>query len=682
MRNGILIQRFIWSCLTLFIFCISSTQSHGQELKTYLKYENDKLLIRWNPESPQIWENGLKSGYVVEKFQEGNLVYTSEVIKAEPFKIVDSTPDDSETNEFLHVCLVHIDKVDQAMLNEEFPSSKYSKEDILDVRYELSNYLQNSDFKLTLYAGLGYQDDSVISGVDYTYKISSPEGLFDEVSLSFNSAKYTKPILPELTAKWDNQRAYLKWNTVDYKLNFYGWKLFISEDGFNYQLTDSTIMVNLSDTSQNELFHYFEEEIIVDENEKMYHFRLQGFDHFGGKTDYYSEVSGKASQGIGLSPVIKKITQNSDNTCTMEWSILDRFKDKVKEYRLYAGPSWDGPYVVDTVGLSPMTNKLTREIIYTATYWRIVAIDQEGKEFSSFPKMIMSIDTIAPAVPANIESSIDSNGIVQLTWDQNYEEDFIGYKVFYTHDTLHPYLLDHDQYVEKSEYSDTLFLKTYKKYTYYKIISVDGRNNRSDYSEIVVVKKPDILAPVSPNFRDISNYEGQVILEWNNSSSPDVLSCQLYRKKVKSTDQWELLDEWNVSDTVVVSFVDSTLIPEISYAYLMTATDEDGNVSDPSDPVVGEAFKTLASFPVNSFEVIKSEDDNLIKWDFDFKEIFEVWIYKRVEGEKPRLLRKVEPPVLEFLEKGIDPDLKSKYFLQIYFNNGRTSDYSLEKEAK
>lgn len=669
---------FILLCLT----CGITSQGIGQEVQTYVKFDDGKLWIRWNPTKAETWEKGLQQGYYIEKYEENQLLFKSELIKPQPFKDIETTDDGSEVNEYLHTSLIHFDELDPKLIEEEFPSDVYSAKDVLNLRYSLSNYLQNNDFAFSLYAGLAYEDNDIKGAVNYSYLIYSAANLFEPVRVDFNTSKYSKPELPELRAKWNNRRAYLKWNTRDYRNEFFGWKTYISVDSLNYTLTDSSVMMNVMDTSTNVIFHDFEQEVIVGENDTKYFFRLQGFDYFGGSSEYYSEVSGIPSEGIAFSPIIDKATQNPDNTCKLEWIILDKFKDKVKEYRLYAGPTWDGPYVLDTMGISPDTRSIEREIVYNATYWRIAAVDDQGKEFSSFPKLIMSIDTIPPAVPINIESSIDSNGIVKLAWEPNDEEDFIGYKVFYTHDTLHPFILDHERYIEKPSYTDTLFLNTYKKYTYYKIISVDKRNNRSNFSEVIVVRKPDKIPPVEPNFSEITNYEGQVIVKWNKSASPDVASYQIYRKQLDSSDRWRQLKEWFATDSLVPIYVDTMMTEEIEYAYILTATDEDGNVSAPSDPVVGRAIKTLKNFPINDFKVFKRSKSNWITWDFPLEGVFEIWLYRRVEGQKPRLLSKFEPPVKEYLDTRLVKDKRIGYFMTVYFDDGRSSNYSIEKEAE
>ena len=71
-----------------------------------------------------------------------------------------------------------------------------------------------------------------------------------------------------------------------------------------------------------------------------------------------------------------------------------------------------------------------RPLPYEDNYFRIAAVDINGKEHSSFPMLVTHLDTLAPEIPQNLKGSIDSLGIVHLSWSKNYEKDFYGYKVF------------------------------------------------------------------------------------------------------------------------------------------------------------------------------------------------------------------------------------------------------------
>lgn len=659
------------------IVLIMSWISGTCQVDIYHKYDDGKLMIRWNPTDPYIWERAHSTGYTITKYKDGEQIRTT-AIKAADYQEKEMFTDDSYY-EFIINQAIYIENVDPAIVEETYPKDSYTDARILRSRYEVTNYLQHADFGLSMYAGLGFQDTDLDNRASYKYVLKSVANLFEPVTLTFSINDYQPPVVPELMSDWDNRRALLKWNTAEYRPWFYGYMIHMSTDDVNYSPIDDNVYVNLMDTIAD--FQFYEKEVIVDENDKTYYFRLLGHDYFGGVSKHFTQVSGKASEGIAFCPIIHKAEQKVDNTCDIKWSMMDKFLPLVKSYNLYAAPSWEGPYLLDTAGIAPTATSINREIVFGANYWRLAAVDEAGEEHSSFPKLVMSRDTIAPATPTNIVANIDSNGIVNLTWDPNDEEDFIGYKVFYTHDTLLEYVLDHLEYVEEPKHTDTLFLRTYQKYTYYKIISVDARNNRSPYSDIIAVKKPDILPPVEPNFTHGDNLKGRVVLQWNSSSSPDVMSEQLYRKPLKSDDGWRLLKEWKTEDFEGI-YIDSLLEPKITYAYILTAKDEDGNTSIPSRPITGEIIKSYDDFPIDNFSVTKEKKFNRISWTYPKQDVFEIWIYKIEDEEKPRLLRKLAPSKTSFDDPIIKKRSEYQYFLRVYFNEGEKTNYSIKKKPQ
>src|SRR5690606_22266208 len=119
-------------------------------------------------------------------------------------------------------------------------------------------------------------------------------------------------------------------------------------------------------------------------------YRLYAHDYFGHRASNFSEQSGKGSPEIGLSPVLDQSEQLKDNSVHLKWSIMPEFENLVESWKIYVGTGWDGPYVPDTMGLTPKTRELRRRIPFDAAYFRVVAVDKSGKEHSSFPKLVMS----------------------------------------------------------------------------------------------------------------------------------------------------------------------------------------------------------------------------------------------------------------------------------------------------
>ena len=71
---------------------------------------------------------------------------------------------------------------------------------------------------------------------------------------------------------------------------------------------------------------------------------------------------------------------------------------------------------------------------------------------------------------------------------------------------------------------------------------MDRRYNMSQPSEILELTKPDVVPPTMPVFKSYNILNGNVVLEWANSSSTDVAGHYIYRKGEKDVN-WNLVHQ-------------------------------------------------------------------------------------------------------------------------------------------
>ena len=105
-----------------------------------------------------------------------------------------------------------------------------------------------------------------------------------------------------------------------------------SVEGGPFQPLDSVPIMNLYDTSTNEIFHQIEVKDILDDNNKVYTYRLRGLDYFGDTTFNYLDVSGTGKMEIGLSPMFTESNQLESNEVVLKWKLLDPFRNLVKSF--------------------------------------------------------------------------------------------------------------------------------------------------------------------------------------------------------------------------------------------------------------------------------------------------------------------------------------------------------------
>lgn len=674
---------FIIRYISVLLFLCMTLVSFGQDqLRVYTKYSDDTLLVRWKPLDPAVWGELLPQGYIVRRYENSIGDNYAEYRIKHNFS---GLPDflDDEDPLFLISRIINIHLVDQADFDETFPKDEYSDEDVLLARSEILNHLLHRSFQYTLDAGLGFMDTSVRENTDYIYRIF---GNFPNDSLvlldefTFNTKNNEPPPVVTLNAGWSDRKVELVWTTMLGKEYYYGYSIEKSFDGEYFFPYDSSIIVNPYDTSALEVHNLMAVTDYLPSNDTTVYYRLYFHDYFGAKSENYSEVAGTGVDVIGLSPLLHTIRQAKGNKAHLKWSILPKFEHLVHSWRIYVGEQWEGPYFPDSTDIHSDEREALRPIPFKAAYYRVVAVDTFGMEHSSFPQLVVSLDTIAPEVPVNLTYEIDTSGILLLKWDMNQEDDFLGYKVFSSYDSLGQYILRHDYFIPESMFRDTIGLYTETRYVYYKIIAVDDRNNRSEFSEILKIPIPDILPPIQPRFHTFEPQKGKIALAWHPSESEDVVKQSLYRRQAGNDVHWNLVKEWMLPD-IDTSYYDADVIPLVDYSYILKVTDITALVSEPSEHVTVYAFPDYDNFPIDSFEIDVSAADCKIRINFDFPmgNIYELALYKGAEGNKESLFKTFHQPVSIFCDNKVEEGKKYSYRLRIIFKDGTKSKFSQRK---
>jgi fibronectin type 3 domain-containing protein len=101
-------------------------------------------------------------------------------------------------------------------------------------------------------------------------------------------------------------------------------------------------------------------------------------------------------------------------------------------------------------------------------------------------------------------------------------------------------------------------------------------------SNEVCVERRDTTAPATPAGLALLPRSGGLEVLWSPSSEPDLAGYRVYRET--SGQPRRRLAEAGTDKT---SFVDETAAKGVTYRYTVTAFDQSGNESEPTDPVEG-----------------------------------------------------------------------------------------------
>ena len=220
-------------------------------------------------------------------------------------------------------------------------------------------------------------------------------------------------------------------------------------------------------------------------------------------------------------------------------------------------------------------------------------------------------------------------GAVKLSWHQGKENDIEGYRIYRANakdQTFNPI----SSTIPDTLFQDTITLNTLTKHIYYKIVAVDKNKNNSPYSDVLELKRPDIVPPVSPVIDNFQSGDKSMEIRWICSSSEDVVKQILYRR-IKD-QEWQPIAQL----TQKINFYRDTLVERNKwYEYSLEAVDEAGLHSDKSFPLNVKVFDSGIRPEIQNFNVIKSPDGKSLQlsWKYPEKGDYHFVIYRSLDGK-------------------------------------------------
>jgi fibronectin type 3 domain-containing protein len=288
-----------------------------------------------------------------------------------------------------------------------------------------------------------------------------------------------------------------------------------------------------------------------------------------------------------------------NTVAVIEWTQQDRPAD-LQGYRVERSLRSEGPYLPLHDGILPaFADKYADTAATTQAPWyQVVVLDTAGNESASLPAYVELIDTLPPSRPIGVIGFMDSTGRVLLTWHRGTEADLYGYRVLMANDSTHDFSQATNLILQDTVYMDSVEMRTTTPAVYYKVVAVDSRQYHSEASEICVIKRPDIIAPVSPTVRDVVVGDVAVMISFERSPSEDVQFHVLER--AGTDDRWRVVDTTTAENSV---FVDTTAPARMQHRYRVVAIDTSGLRSNPSTEVTARPYGRRVHSTVSTFAV-------------------------------------------------------------------------------
>jgi hypothetical protein len=292
-------------------------------------------------------------------------------------------------------------------------------------------------------------------------------------------------------------------------------------------------------------------------------------------------------------------------------------------------------------------------------FFSLAIVPKNGAVIKSFPVFIMGQDTIPPITPLNFEGKIDSLGIVTLNWTPNEEADLWGYKVFRSEFINQEFVPMFSSPSLDTIFRDTVNLNSVNEEIHYSLISLDKRNNRSLFTHIITLERPDTIPPSPPLVREVKFMEDSIQVIWAPSSSNDVIGHRLFKKEIED-DGWQLFAEVDTLVTGITTFIDTTFALDKIYAYTAMAMDDDSLSSLPSKVFVVQTKSRKPKEAFENFDISYDEEQKLstIKWTLkEENSLAEIIVYRGKSKQDIAMLEIINPEeVLEFQQTTKEKD--------------------------
>lgn len=652
--------------------------SIGVVAKTF----GDSIMLRFAPTTPVAWQKGNRSGYTIERyvlFRDGKRLKNPErttlvSTKPLPFPAWETL---AKQNKYAAIAAQAIyGKTFSVANNSAGMMAMVSVAKETENRFSFALFAADQSFQTAAAAGLAYTDRQVKKGEQYLYRIflhESQEYAIDTGFVFIEVSNVKKlPKVSGLKAVFGDKSVVLSWNNVYYKDVYSSYTIERSSDnGQTFIQTNELPFVQTTrqEIEKSEYMHRLDS---LPDNDKKYVLRIKGNTLFG--------ETGPASdtvQGVGLTkadfiaPTILKATQGSTGAMKIQWRMPEKYRKQVEKFEVLRAEKIKGNFQVLAV-LSSDKNEYTDMNPLRHGYYIVKAETGHGTFVLSHPYLAQMADSIPPNAPQRLKALIDTSGKLTLSWQHGHEEDLNGYKVYLANSATEEFTQ-----VSKTVVRDTIFnfevsLKTLTKSVYLKVLALDYNFNPSGFSQVLEVKRPDRMLPVSPVFDNYKASDTGIYLHWILSGSNDVVRHTLYRRE-KGASTWEVLAVFE-NDRLRTSFEDTTVRKLKVYEYALTAKDN-GLLETPKENTLTASLIDYGFRP--DIGKVSAKPDRLQKqialsWQYtSVPDKF--YIYRAVKGSPLRHYRTIAGTEQGFTDRDLTINTEYSYRIKAIFLDGGQS---------
>ena len=667
-----------------------SDTASGPNLHLLGRSYGDSVVLRWGATTYPAWKTAGRGGYVLERME-----VTRNMPSRAQWKRLNTTPIRPLTLDEWKAQYRPEDTLAGAAVQTLYGSAIVTETDPFGSIYE--THLQQQSMhgyamvladiapRLANGYGLRFVDRDVEPNRVYLYRLYSladdPDQPIDTamISLSVTEAPAV-PTIESLAAVEGEKKVVLKWYRFEHSQPFTGYFIERSTDGgttFSRLKDIPFIPVNnieLDDRNEGN-FDTIEYRVELEKNYEPITYRVVGVDAFGETSPGGTQVTAMGRDLTATkAPLIAMPEVVEGNGILIKWELPYDMEDDLDGFIVGRGGGTEGPFEAISDYLPITERSFTHMGVDTLLpgYYVVGAVDTAGNLRNSSAVLGILPDSIPPAVPTNVAGFIDSNGVVTITWAPNDEADLQGYRVFFANQEDHEFQQLTTKITTDTIFQDTLTLNTLSEEIYYRITALDLNFNHSEFTETLVLKKPDIIAPVPPVVVSVEPGESGVQIEWYRSPSGDALTHTLYRRIADATD-WETMFSSDEAD--FTAYRDSLAERGKLYEYALDAVDDDGNRSQISNIVTARPYDSGLRPGVDDLACSydSAAGGIVVRWNYRFGADARVYLYRGTPEGSFGLVASLAATDGEYLDREVFAGSRYLYSLKVVSDDGGES---------
>ncbi|MDR1668160.1 MAG: hypothetical protein LBS03_10810 [Bacteroidales bacterium] len=639
----------IFKYLTAFLCCLPSLVTHGQDRNIALlcSPRPDSILLRWAPADVATWRLGNRYGYAVERYtllRDGVPTEAMDAVSLTPQPLVPRPPEEWERWEddrYVSIAAECIFNRDTLLTggNPHLIARRFREE---QNRFAFALYAADRSVKVARLSGLYLTDKTPQQNEKYLYRVYIPVPASDTLSapsdtaFAFTGISEYRPLPPpfDLKAQWNDRKVELSWDILYLNHIYNSYIVEKSTDGKTFLPLSDNAIVQLADKGITPRRAYKTD--TLENNTANYYYRIRGINAFGETGPAGDTVSGKGRLPVTNAPVITGNEVLDNRKVLLQWQYPEEMNAYVTGFKIYRSPKPEGVKDLLYQTNIPSARSFTDERPGLTNYYGISVFNDIGEEaLSPLVAYAELVDSIPPAPPLALTGSIDSVGHVFIRWARNTEPDMEGYRVYKANRPDFEFMPAHPAALTDTVFADSVNIRTLDTKAYYKVRSIDLRQNQSAFSELLTLDKPDIIPPVSPVIKGIDATAKGIALNWVNSTSTDVARHHVYRQTAGDTSYLPLA-AIACGGEAFSSYTDATVQPGTTYRYRVAAEDRSGLFSPHSIPVQAKA--PAAGSESIRLKARRESDKTTLNWMIAAdKKVIRVLVYRKT-GDAPMQL--------------------------------------------